>query len=91
MATDGSDPPPCDPDVFKNGKVVCVLLGASNAVERWVKSVAEATGERVDWHYSCGRARVLHLGSAATRVRVLEAIGKLRQQAPHEFVFIAEE
>lgn len=37
---------------------------------------------RVDWHYSGGRASVLHLGDADSRQRVLNAIHELR--APFE-------
>ena len=77
MATDGQTPPPCDPDIFKKGRGVCVLDGSSNAVERWVKSVATKADAKVDWHYSGGRANVLHLGDAESRQRVLNAIDEL--------------
>jgi hypothetical protein len=77
MATDGPDPPPCDPDIFKHGVGVCVLDGPSNAVERWVKLVAKTAKARVDWHYSGGRANVLHLGDKKSRQRVLDAIKEL--------------
>jgi hypothetical protein len=77
MATDGPDPEDCDEEVFEKGKGVCVVDGRSNAVERWVKSVAEKANARVDWHYSGGRANVLHLGDDASRQRVLNAIDEL--------------
>ncbi len=77
MATDGPDPPPCDPEIFKKGKGVCVIDGSSNAVERWVKAVADKANARVDWHYSGGRANVLHLGDNKSRHRVLAAIDEL--------------
>ena len=63
MATDGPDPAPCDDKIFKNGK--CVLIThsiPSNAMEGWVKKVAEKSGQPVDWHFCGGRARVLALG-----------------------------
>jgi hypothetical protein len=78
MSTDGPTPPPCNPDIFKNGSGVCVVDGASNAVERWVQAVAKKADAQVDWHYSGGRANVLHLGDEASRQRVLNAINELK-------------
>lgn len=80
MATDGPTPKPCDPDIFKNGEGVCVLDGSSNAIERWVKSVAKKADAKVDWHYSGGRANVLHLGDDASRQRVFNAIEELKEE-----------
>jgi len=77
MATDGPTPAPCNPDIFKKGRGVCVVDGSSNAVERWVQSVARKANAQVDWHYSGGRANVLHLGDDASRQRVLNAINEL--------------
>ena len=77
MATDGPDPAPCNPDIFKKGRGVCVVDGSSNAVERWVQSVAKKANAQVDWHYSGGRVNVLHLGDDASRQRVLDAINEL--------------
>ena len=77
MATDGPTPPPCNPEIFKNGKGVCVVDGSSNAVERWVQAIAKKAEAQVDWHYSGGRANVLHLGDDASRERVLKVIGEL--------------
>ncbi len=80
MATDGPTPRPCNPNIFKNGKGVCVVDGSSNAVERWVKSVAKNAKAKVDWHYSGGRANVLHLGDNESRQRVLNAIDELKDE-----------
>lgn len=77
MATDGPTPPPCNPDIFTHGKGVCVVDGSSNAVESWVKAVAAKADAQVDWHYSGGRANVLHLGDDESRQRVLNAISEL--------------
>jgi hypothetical protein len=77
MATDGPTPPPCDQKIFKKGKGVAVLDGSSNAVENWVRAVAKKANARVDWHYSGGRANVLHLGDEESRQRVLNAIHEL--------------
>ena len=78
MATDGPDPTPCDPEIFKHGDGVCVVDGSSNAVERWVQAVAKKANARVDWHHSGGRANVLHLGDDESRQRVLDAISELK-------------
>jgi hypothetical protein len=77
MATDGPTPKPCDPKIFKKGKPVASLSASSNAVETWVKVVAKMANAKVDWHYSGGRAQVLHLGDAKSRARVEQAIDKL--------------
>ncbi len=77
MATDGPTPPPCNPEIFKKGEGVCVVDGSSNAVECWVKKIARKANAQIDWHYSGGRANVLHLGDAASRQRVLNAISEL--------------
>lgn len=77
MSTDGPTPAPCNSNIFKYGTEVCVVDGRSNAVERWVRSIAKAANAKVDWHYSGGRANVLHLGDAASRERVLKAIAEL--------------
>lgn len=78
MATDGPTPPPCNSDIFKHGNGVCVVDGSSNAVERWVKAIAKRANAQVDWHYSGGRANVLHLGDDKSRQRVFNAINKLK-------------
>ncbi len=77
MATDGPTPAPCNSDIFKNGRGVCVVDGSSNAVERWVQAVAKQADALVDWHYSGGRANVLHLGDDASCARVLGVIKEL--------------
>lgn len=78
MATDGPTPPPCNSDIFKNGRGVCILSGRSNAIERWVQAVATKADAQVDWHFSGGRANVLHLGDEESRQRVLNAIKELK-------------
>ena len=82
MATDGPDPAPCNDKIFKKGESVAVLTGSSNAVERWVQSVAKRANAKVDWHYSGGLANVLHLGNKKSRNRVFEAINDLQNQVP---------
>lgn len=77
MATDGPDPMPCNREIFTKGVGICIVDGSSNAVERWVQSVAVMANAKVDWHYCGGRANVLHLGDADSRERVLAAIQAL--------------
>lgn len=63
MATDGPTPPPCDTEVFQNGEqVFSTNTIPSNAMEGWVKKVAEKSGQKVDWHFVGGSAVVLALG-----------------------------
>ncbi len=55
--------PPCDKDVFKNGKCLLITNGIPAAViERWVRAIAADSGQKVDWHYAAGRAIILVLG-----------------------------
>jgi hypothetical protein len=62
MATDGPDPPPCDPEIFAKGIQVFVTDTLDSAtMEGWVKQVAEYSGRPVDWHWYGGRAVVLAL------------------------------
>ncbi len=78
MATGSPTLPPCEQEIYSNGKIVCVVDGRSNAVERWVKAVAQESNARVDWHYCGGRAHVLHLGNEQSRERVMAAIENLK-------------
>lgn len=90
MATDGPVPPPCNPDIFKDGKPIVSIDGSSNAVERWVQMIASEANAQVDWHYSGGVAQVLHLGDDESRLRVIEAIflhePKLKGRIIHRFM-----
>jgi hypothetical protein len=72
MATDGPTPPPCNKKVYNNGTPVFVTHTIpSNAMEKWVKKVAERSGQPVDWHFFGGRAVVKALGDLD---KVIEAI-----------------
>jgi|CXWK01.1.fsa_nt_gi hypothetical protein len=72
-STDGPTPPPCSQDIYRNGVLVFMThgIGGSNAIERWVKSIAKASGQPVDWHFAGGRVCVLALGDLA---KVREAV-----------------
>jgi len=75
MATDGPTPPPCDPDIFKNGKAVFMTHSIpSNAMERWVKMVAEKSGQPVDWSFSGGRAVVKTTGDVMVVRAAIKAL-----------------
>jgi hypothetical protein len=76
MSTDGPTPPACDREVFDKGEQVFLTDSIpSNAMERWVKAVAVLSGQRVDWHFGGGRARVLALGDlAAARTAIADLL-----------------
>jgi hypothetical protein len=61
------NPPPCEPDIFKNGTPVAWATtgptGGNRLFESWIVRVRAASGQPVDWHYSGGRAQVLALGN----------------------------
>lgn len=78
MSDGNSNLKPCKDEVFQNGEKVCIIDGKSGAVEKWVRHIAEEAMAEIDWHYSCGRAVVLHLGDDDSRERVLDAIEKFR-------------
>ena len=91
MATDGSDPTPCDPDVFREGTIVFMTHTIpSNAMESWVKKVADVSGQRVDWHFACGRACVRALGDLTKVQEALEMLmpehDALRAKATEAFL-----
>lgn len=68
----------CGPEVAKQGRYVCTLDGPSKdrrqAIETWVQTFAKEIGAHLDWHYSGGRAIVLHLGDDATHQRIRDAL-----------------
>ncbi|MHC8408337.1 hypothetical protein [Pseudomonas sp. TMB3-21] len=57
--------PPCDDDVFKNGKSVCLVDISKDAAEDICRNLSAATGCKVDWHYIGGR---VHIKALATPV-----------------------
>jgi hypothetical protein len=70
-----SDPERCDPELFRHGKVICHFHAPSKPTEAWVRLVAIASGQRVDWSYCGGYAGVRFIGDEA---RVRAAIELLR-------------
>ncbi len=78
MATDGPTPPPCDPEISKNGTTVLVTHSVpSNATERWVKKVAALSGQRVDWSFVGGAIVVQALGDLD---KVIVAMRELKME-----------
>lgn len=73
-------PPPCEPDIFRNGFSICAFDAPAWIAEAWVVKVRAASGQRVDWHYSGGVVHVLMLGD---RDKVLAAIAEIKLP-PHE-------
>lgn len=88
MATDGPTPTPCATDIYRNGQHVGMLASGMEgpgacAIEEWVNRLAEASGQRVDWHYSGGRANVLCVGDVAlARKKFEELLPKLQERFP---------
>lgn len=78
MATDGPDPTPCNQEVFNKGEVVFMTHSIpSNAMEGWVRKVAKLSGQRVDWHFFGGRARILALGDIeVVKAAIIELLGE---------------
>lgn len=83
---DGSVPPSvdtltCDSELFNWGEHVYTITGPdAEAVEKWVKQVAERSGQRVDWHNSGERAHVKALGDLdAVRRAINELEGELHR------------
>jgi hypothetical protein len=75
MATDGPTPAPCDPDIYRNGRLAFSTHSiSSNRMEDWVKRVAKESGQPVDWHFAGGIACVKTTGDLG---RVDAAIKKL--------------
>jgi hypothetical protein len=75
----------CNEKVFRDGKGICVFHAGSKVTEAWVRSVAKASGQRVDWHYSGGMANVLYLGDyEKVRGAVEELLPKLHAASKND-------
>lgn len=82
-------PPPCDREIFESGTPLLWADTWTRATwtdsnmdpeppratgfEEWVVRIREASGARIDWHYSGGRAQVLYLGDLAPILAAIEA------------------
>lgn len=64
--------PPCDPKIFKDGKVVFVSSEVpSEELERWVREIRESSALPVDWHTYAGRGLVRTLAPVDEVVKVM--------------------
>lgn len=73
MATDGPDPKPCNKKIYEHGKIILITAGIpSNAFDKWVMKIAEASGQPVDWHFAAGHAVVFALGDLKKVRKALE-------------------
>ncbi|PMV85512.1 MULTISPECIES: hypothetical protein [unclassified Pseudomonas] len=52
------DPGACDPDVYANGKSVCLVDIPKDTAEVICRNVSAVTGNRLDWHYIGGRVHI---------------------------------
>ena len=69
---------PCNPEIYKNGHMVMMTHSIPSAqLEEWVKKVAAASGQPVDWHFAAGRACILALGDLT---KVYAAIADLMDE-----------
>lgn len=68
-------PQPCNRDIYENGTLVMITHTIpAQQIEKWVKKVAAASGQPVDWHFVGGRAVISALGDIA---KVREVIKQL--------------
>jgi hypothetical protein len=71
LAADTSWPADMDVDDLVFGEHSTAPRAAG--FEAWVCRIREASGQRVDWHMSGGRAQVLYLGDRAAIEAAIEA------------------
>ncbi len=45
----------------------------ASGFETWVVALREASGQRIDWHYSGGRAQVLYIGDRRAIIDAIES------------------
>lgn len=73
-------PAVCDSHIFENGSPIVLLTAQAKDADSWVKSVAEKSNTRLDWHYDKdqgGAALVLHMGDDESRKRAEQAVAQL--------------
>ena len=63
-------PQDCDTEVFDNGEFIGIIhTYPSPQVEAFVRYAAQLSGQRIDWHYSGGRGRVLVIGDTEAAIK----------------------
>ncbi len=74
----------CDREIFEKGDPLMVvwekLECTPQEISEWIARVAEEANTRIDWHYSGGRAHVLHLGDEESRKRAIEVAQRLEPE-----------
>ena len=45
----------CDPDIYKNGVILCWMYGSSHKCQMLVETLSAKTGKKVDFSVACGR------------------------------------
>ncbi|HLC77639.1 MAG TPA: hypothetical protein VJH92_00765 [Candidatus Nanoarchaeia archaeon] len=78
--------PNCDKKVFKKGYHLATIINLSAVeIESIVKSAAEKSGARIDWHYFGGRGVVKALGDLEKAKTYLEYELKCVTHANYRF------
>lgn len=81
----------CDSAVYRRGETICVFHAPSRPTEAWVRKVAKLSGQRVDWHYVAGYARVAFIGDrAAVRAAINDLLPALEASCKPEGFRIIE-
>ncbi len=69
---------PCNDKIHRKGTHLFTTHSIpAEKIEKWVKQVAQMSGQKVDWHYFGGRAVILALGNARQISKVTQAIKDL--------------
>lgn len=79
-------PPPCNPEIFFKGSLLCWIDGKMWDIENWVVAVRERANAEVDWHYIGGQACVKHLGDAESLQRTLAVVKDLQHTLVGRFI-----
>lgn len=65
----------CDEDVYRDGASVgMIYLPSAILIERFVREVAELSGQKVDWFYAAGRVVIKTTGDVAKVQRTIESL-----------------
>lgn len=73
----------CDEEIYNHGRTVFLTHTLSSVdMESWVQAIAKESGQKVDWHWGCGRAEMLAVGDLN---RVRKAILKFKDMHDEAF------
>lgn len=71
----GNDLPKCDPQIYKYGTQIAVIVGGSaRLIERFIGEAREVSGQPIDWHYVGGRGLILTTGDIDKVRNVIERL-----------------